>query len=77
MLDTDILPQEASHILDFKDETLTPVKPQAIRKKTVTGHMPLRKKDTSESARSQQVRSLPILWPVYIHLIKVLQASKG
>lgn len=54
LLDTDILPQEASHILDFKDETLTPVKPQAVRKKTVTGHMPLRKKDTSESARSQQ-----------------------
>lgn len=54
VLDTDILPQEASHILDFKDETLTPVKPQAVRKKTVTGHMPLRKKDTSESARSQQ-----------------------
>lgn len=58
VLDTDILPQEASHILDhgtdFKDETLTPVKPQAVRKKTVTGHMPLRKKETSESARSQQ-----------------------
>lgn len=57
-LDTGIPPQEASHILDhgtdFKDETLTPVKPQAVRKKTVTGHMPLRKKDTSESARSQQ-----------------------
>ncbi|XP_029402213.1 protein moonraker isoform X3 [Mus pahari] len=54
----DILPEEAPCILDngtdFKDETLTPAKPQAVRKKTLTGYMPFRKKDTLESARPQQ-----------------------
>ncbi|XP_028643101.1 protein moonraker isoform X2 [Grammomys surdaster] len=58
VLDADVLPEEAPHRLDpgtdFKDETLTPAKPQAVRKKTVTGHIPFRKKDTLESARSQQ-----------------------
>lgn len=59
MLDEDILPEEALRVLDhgtdFKDETLASAKPQAVRKKTVTEHMPLRKKDTLESARPQQV----------------------
>ncbi|XP_052049835.1 protein moonraker isoform X2 [Apodemus sylvaticus] len=58
VLDEDILPEEALRVLDhgtdFKDETLASAKPQAVRKKTVTGHMPLRKKDTLESARPQQ-----------------------
>ncbi|XP_029402217.1 protein moonraker isoform X7 [Mus pahari] len=58
VLDADILPEEAPCILDngtdFKDETLTPAKPQAVRKKTLTGYMPFRKKDTLESARPQQ-----------------------
>ncbi|XP_031210208.1 protein moonraker isoform X2 [Mastomys coucha] len=56
VLDADILPEEAPRILDhgtdFKDETQA--KSQAVRKKTLTGHMPFRKKDTLESARPQQ-----------------------
>lgn len=59
VFDADILPEEAlrglDHGMDFKDETLTSAKPQAVRKKTVTGHVPFRKKDTLESARPQQV----------------------
>ncbi|CAO2644031.1 Protein moonraker, partial [Lemmus lemmus] len=56
--DEDTLPEEAPFILDHgsgvKDETLTPAKTRAVRKKTAVEHVPFRKKDTSESARLQQ-----------------------
>lgn len=65
VLDAHLLPEEAPRIedngTDFKDGTLTPAKPQAVRRKALAGSMPIRKKDTVESARPQQVRSLPFL----------------
>lgn len=58
VLDAHILPEEAPRIedngTDFKDGTLTPAKPQAVRRKALAGSMPIRKKDTVESARPQQ-----------------------
>nr|XP_048304604.1 protein moonraker isoform X1 [Myodes glareolus]XP_048304605.1 protein moonraker isoform X1 [Myodes glareolus]XP_048304606.1 protein moonraker isoform X1 [Myodes glareolus]XP_048304608.1 protein moonraker isoform X1 [Myodes glareolus] len=58
VVDEDTLPEEAPFISDHgsgvKDETLTPAKTQAVRKKTSMEHVPFRKKDTSESVRLQQ-----------------------
>lgn len=57
VVNKDTLP-EAPFILDhglgIKDETLTPAKTRAVRKKTEMERVPFRKKDTSESARLQQ-----------------------
>ncbi|XP_059127096.1 protein moonraker isoform X2 [Peromyscus eremicus] len=58
VVDEDTLPEEAPFILGHgtgaKDEALTPAKTRAVKKKTVTEHVPFRKKDTLESARLQQ-----------------------
>lgn len=58
MLDTEILPEEDPSILGhgtgFKDEASLKAKTQAVRKKTVTEHVPFRKKDALDSARHQQ-----------------------
>ncbi|KAM7333760.1 hypothetical protein ACRRTK_007080 [Alexandromys fortis] len=57
VVDEDTL-SEAPFISDhgsgIKDETLTPAKTRAVRKKTAMERVPFRKKDTSESARLQQ-----------------------
>ncbi|XP_013202813.1 protein moonraker isoform X2 [Microtus ochrogaster] len=57
VVDEDTLPEApfiSDHGSGIKDETLTPEKTRAVRKKTAMEHVPFRKKDTSESARLQQ-----------------------
>ncbi|XP_051023263.1 protein moonraker [Acomys russatus] len=58
VLDAELLPEEdpcvLGHDTDFKDEALTSGKTQAVRKKTMTEHVPVRKRDALDSARLQQ-----------------------